>query len=231
MDMNRREFLKAVAVVAALPEAGGISPASTWTVNRKNMWGPDRTSEEALTRCNRILVADPNNVLALVHRGSVPEIYTDKAQAWGDLTRATALEPGNPCIYYLRRVCFDKVDDLRHASVLLETGNPSGKAICSSAPDYYKWDGTEESELFYLAQRELGFTLGQYRRFPESVAAYKKAASFEVISQENLEAWAESSFLVETYSRAFVEYDRLIVIEPKCEYIRRREECVRRMRP
>jgi hypothetical protein len=138
--MNRRSFLKTVAAAAVLPVAGS-SPATTWAVNRRNMWPHDPTSEETLLRCNRLLAVNENDTLALVHRGSIPVIYFDQMQAWADLSRAISLEPLNPCCWYIRGTCFDRADDLRHAISLFSKG---GDII-----------GSDDGELMFMAQREL----------------------------------------------------------------------------
>ncbi|MBI2806511.1 MAG: twin-arginine translocation signal domain-containing protein [Planctomycetes bacterium] len=226
MDITRRDFLKTVAAASFVPVVSGTSPASAWMVNRRNMWSPDRTSDEMLVRCDRLLAADPNNVLALVHRGQIPCIYIDPKLAWADLTKAISLEPVNPCCFYIRGVCFDNAQDLQNAISLLSMGGDvTGEAICSSSPDYYIWRGTEANELHYKSLRELGYAHQEHGRFHEAIATFKKAAQFEVISPENLETWANASFNVGSYCLAIVEYDRLIAIEPKAEFIRRRQEC------
>jgi hypothetical protein len=127
----------------------------------------------------------------------------------------------------MRGVCFDRADNLRHAvHILSMSGDVTGRAICSSSPDYYQWrHGTEAGEILYMAHRDLGYAEAEHCRFDEAVAAFEKAGRFEVISTENLEMWAESSFAVGTYTRALVEFDRLIAIQPRAEFIRRRDEC------
>lgn len=107
------------------------------------------------------------------------------------------------------------LSDLRHAiNLLLANGDLTGTAICSSIPDYYNWQGTEAAEMIYLSFRELGYAEEQAGQFSEAIAAYQKAAAFETISMADLETWAESSFSVGLAARAWVEFDRLIAIEP-----------------
>src|SRR5438270_721722 len=103
MSLTRRDFMKAVAVGAVLPAVGASSPASAWAVNRRNMWPHDLTSAETLSRCDKILAIYPNDVLAHVHRGSIP-LVIERQQAWTDLTRAISLESANPCVYYMRGI-------------------------------------------------------------------------------------------------------------------------------
>ena len=146
MAANRRDFLKAVAAAAVLPVSSG-TPATTWAVSRRNMWAPDRTSAETLARCNRLLGVDKNDTLALVHRGSIPVIYFDQIQAWADLSRAISLELANPCCWYIRGTCFDRASDLLHAISLLSK--------CETIAGMATWTGTDDAELFYMAQREL----------------------------------------------------------------------------
>src|SRR5688572_25157424 len=122
MGVNRRDFLKAVAASAVLPLASGTNPATIWAVSRATMWPHDLTSDETVNRCDRLLAANPDDVLTLVHRGSVPAIYLDPKQASTDLSRAISLEPQNPCVWYVRGVCFDRAEDLRHAIRLLSKG-------------------------------------------------------------------------------------------------------------
>lgn len=230
MNISRRDFVKAVAAAAVLPAVGSSSPASASAVNRRNMWSPDRTSDETLRRCNGILAADPNNVLALVHRGQVPVIYTDQEQAWKDLSRAIYIEPTNPCVHYIRGVCFDNSQDLQNAIALLSRiGDIDGKAICTGQPDIYHWTtGTDDGELFYMSHRELGFVLEQGGRYDEALAAFEVVASFQVISQADLERWTSPQ--VGRWCESVVGYKRLIEIEPRPEYFQRLEECERWMR-
>ncbi len=229
MDVSRRDFLKAVAVGAALPAVGASNTASTWTVNRTNMWPHDLTSAETMVRCDKILAIDGDNVLARVHRGSVPEIYTDKARAWADLSRAVFLENTNPAVYYMRGVCFDRADDLMHAILLLTAGGDiGGKAICSSTPDTYIWDG--DGELFYMAHRELGFVLEQEGRYDEALAAFEVVASYQIISQPDLERWTQGSPKVGRFAEGLLGYRTLIEMEPRAEYYRGLEECERWLR-
>lgn len=226
--MNRRSFLKTVAAAAVVPVAS-ISPA--FTVNRRNMWSPDATSEETLVRCNRILAANPDDVLALIHRGQVPAIYTDPKQAWADHSRAISLEPTNPCCWYIRGVCFDVITDLQHAIGLLSKGDEiCGKALCSEQPDLYCWTGTEDGELFFMANRELGSASEGQGHMNEALAAFEWAWSFQVITQADLERWSESDMQVGRWCEAVIGYRSLIEIEPKAEYRLRLEECLRWMR-
>ncbi len=139
MDLTRRDFVKTVAA-AVVPSLSEGSTATTWVVNRGNMWPPDADDMRTLARCNRLLAVNENDALSLVHRGSIP-ILVERQQAWADLTRAIRLEPANPCVWYIRGTCFNRVDDLRHAASLL---SKRGDII-----------GTDDSELFNMAQREL----------------------------------------------------------------------------
>lgn len=231
MDITRRDFMKAVAVGAVLPVAGESRRALAWTVNRRNMWSPDRTSAETLARCDKIIAADPNDVLALVHRGQISAIYYDSKLAWNDLTKAVSLEGANPAVRYIRGTCGDVVGDLQQAIGLLTmSSNIDGMAMCSSQPDLYEWRGTDTGDLLYMSHRELGFVLEEQGQFADSIATYRKASAFEAISQDDLKTWAESSFDVGIFCRAIVEYDRLIAIEPRDEFVRQREECWARIR-
>lgn len=230
MDISRREFLKAVVVGAALPGVGASNPASAWTVNRRNMWPHDLTSAKTLTRCDKILAIDSDNVLARVHRGSVPEIYTDKTRAWDDLSRAVTLEQGNPCVHYVRGVAFDNAPDLQDAISLLSMGGVTGKAICSSTPDIYSWDGDDRSELYFLAHRELGSVFESAGRYDEALAAFEVVASYQIISQPHLERWTQGSPKVGRFAEGLLGYRTLIEMEPKADYIKGLEECERWMR-
>jgi hypothetical protein len=129
MRINRRDFVKSIAVV---PLVGTNSPVPTWAVTRGTMWSPDRTAAETLSRCNRHLAANPDDVLALAHRGQVSSIYYEPTLGWADLSRAISLEP-SPCCFYLRGVCFDVVADLRHAVWLLSQMD-DGPARRSAVP-------------------------------------------------------------------------------------------------
>lgn len=229
MKLNRRQFVKAVIATTFLP-AAEVSSSPAFTVDRSNMWTPDTTSEETISRCNKILAVDPNNVLALIHRGQIPAIYTDSKQAWTDLTRAIALEPTNPCCRYIRGVCFDNAEDLQHAASLLsKNGDIGGKAICTSQPDIYEWRGSDDSELLYMAYRELG-SVQEESRIDEALVAFERAASFQVISQTDLERWTESDTQVGRICEAVANYRRLIAIQPKASYHRSLEECLRWVR-
>lgn len=225
MDVTRRDFLRSVAAAAFVPMSASRSPA--FAVNRKNMWSPERTSDETLARCNRLLANNPDDVLALVHRGQTCSIYFDSKLAWVDLTKAISLEGANPAVRYIRGTCCDVAEDLRQGiHFLTANGDIDGRAICTSQPDIYKWQGTDDGELLFMSYRELGFVLEEQGTFADSIAAYHRAYAFEVISPHDLKTWAESSFDVGIFCRAVVEYDRLIAIEPRDEFVRRREECL-----
>lgn len=84
MNMTRRDFVKAVAAAAVVPSMSKGSPATTWAVNRGNMWPPDADDMRTLARCNRLLAVNENDALSLVHRGTIP-ILVERRQAWADL--------------------------------------------------------------------------------------------------------------------------------------------------
>lgn len=222
--MNRRDFLKTVAATAVLPVVGD-SPATTWAVDRGNMWAPDATSEETLARCDRLLAADDNCILALCHRGQVSSFVRAKALAEADLMRAIGLE-ASPALFYIRGVTLDRTEDLRHAINLLTAGGDiGGTAICTSQPDIYKWTGTDDGELLYLSYRELGSAEEGQGHVDEALVAFERAASFRVISQPDLERWCEGCTKVGRWCEAVVSYKRLIGMQAKPEYFKRLEEC------
>lgn len=229
MDVTWREFLKAVVAAAVVLMVRGTSPA--FTVNRRNMWPHEVTSAETLARCDRILAANPSDVLALCHRGQVSPFVRAGELAEADLTRAVRLEPDNPALYYVRGVTLNRAADLHYAIGLLMAGGDIGsKAFCTSEPDIYHWTGTDDAELFYMAHRELGSVLEEEGLVDEALAAFECAVSFQVISQADLEKWCESDMQVGRWCEAVIGYRRLIEIEPKAEYHRRLGECDRWMR-
>lgn len=231
MKMTRRDFVKAVASAVLVPVAGGTGPATTWAVNRRNMWSPDCTSDGTLNRCNRLLVSNPDDVLALIHRGQVPSVYTDAKQAWADLSRAIELEFANPCCWYIRGVCFHVAADLKYAILLLsKSGDIDGKATCTSVPDLYHFHGTDDGELLYLSYRELGSVLEGQGRIEEALAAFERAASFRVIAQADLQRWCEADMQAGRLCEAVIGYRMLIGIENKAEYRHRLQEAERWMR-
>jgi hypothetical protein len=146
VKMTRRDFVKMVAATAVVPSVSEGDPATTWVVNRSNMWPPDADDMKTLARCNRFLAVDENDTLALVHRGSIP-LLIERQQAWADLSRAISLEPANPCCWYVRGTCFELASDLREAISLL---SKSGLANLTS---------TDDAELYFMAHRELGSVL------------------------------------------------------------------------
>lgn len=224
MDLSRRQFMKALAAV--LPAVGNNSPART--VTRRNMWPNDLTSHETLARCDRLLAANLSDVLALCHRGQVSPFVRAEALAEADLTRAVRLEPDNPALYYVRGVTLNRAADLYHAIGLLKAGGDiSGKAICTSEPDIYEWHGTDNGELLYMAHRELGSVLEDDGRIDEALVAFEVVASFQVISQADLEKWCESDMQVGRWCEAYIDFRRLIVKDDKAEYRQRLEGCVR----
>lgn len=150
MKMTRRDFVKMVAATAVVPSLSEGSPATTWVVNRSNMWPPDADDMRTLARCNRLLASNENHTLALVHRGTIP-ILVERHQAWADLAKAVSLEPANPCVWYVRGTCFDRACDLRHAISLL---SKSGMSECVA-----NWTSTDHAELCFMAHRELGSVL------------------------------------------------------------------------
>jgi hypothetical protein len=221
--MTRRDFVKAVALTAVMPVAD-TSPALAWAVSRASMWAPDADSTITLARCNRLLATNPDDVLSLVHRGQLPSIYLDPKQAWTDLTRAITLEP-SPCCFYLRGTCFNVVADLRHAvSLLSMSGDIDGRAICTSQPDIYKWHGSDDGELYYMAQRELGSILEEKGRIGAALVAFERAASFRVIAQADLERWCEADIQVGRVCEAVIGYRSLTEVENRAEYRRRLQE-------
>lgn len=150
MNLTRREFMAVVAAAAAVPSLSEGNPATTWVVNRSNMWPPDADDMRTLARCNRLLAANENDILALVHRGTIP-LLIERKQAWADLTKAVSLEPGNPCVWYVRGTCFDRASDLRQAiSLLSKIGRSDGVA---------NWTSTDDAEIYFMAHRELGSVL------------------------------------------------------------------------
>jgi len=230
VDLTRRQFMKAVAAAAVLPAAG--SKVTAFTVTRSNMWAYDRTSEETLARCDRILAANPNDVLARCHRGQVSPFVKAEALGEADLTRAIWLEPDNPALYYVRGVTLNRALDLQYAiGLLLKGGDIEGKALCTSQPDIQVWDGDDRSELFYMAHRELGSILEQEGRCDEAIAAFEVVASFQVITQADLERWTESSIQVGRWCESVVGIRRLIEMQPRPAYFKRLEECESWTRP
>lgn len=227
MDLTRREFVKAVAA-AVVPVASGSSPA--FTVHRSNMWAPDADSTRTLTRCDRVLMKNPDDVLALCHRGQVSPFLRPKALAEVDLNRAVSLEP-SPAMCYIRGVVLERADNLEHAILLLTRYTDiGGKAICTSQPDIYHWHGSDDGELLYLSFRELGSVLEGQGRIEEAPAAFERAASFRVISQADLERWCEADMQVGRLCEAVIGYTKLVEIEDKAEYRQRLVECQRCLR-
>lgn len=150
MNMTRRDFVKMVAAAAVVPSLSEGDPATTWVVNRSNMWPPDADDMRTLARCNRLLAFNENHTLALVHRGTIP-ILVERQQAWADLSKAVNLEPANPCVWYIRGTCFERVNDLRHAISLLSK--------CRTIDGVATWASTDDAELHFMAHRELGSVL------------------------------------------------------------------------
>jgi tetratricopeptide (TPR) repeat protein len=228
--MTRRRFMQAVAAAALLPAAGSSSPA--FTVTRRNMWPHDPTSAETLARCDRLLAVDADNVLTLCYRGQVSPFVRAGELAEADLTRAVRLEPDNPALYYVRGVTLNRAPDLQYAIGLLSKGGDiGGKALCTSQPDIQVWDGDDRSELFYMAHRELGSILEQEGRCDEAIAAFEVVASFQVITQANLERWTESSIQVGRWCESVVGIRRLIEMQPRPTYFKRLEGCESWTRP
>lgn len=229
MNRTRRQFLKVVAAAAILPAAG--SSGRAFTVNQRNMWPHELTSAETLARCDRVLAANPHDVLCLCHRGQVSPFVRVETLAEADLTRVICLEPDNPALYYVRGVTLNRAADLMHAIGLLKAGGDiGGTAFCTSEPDIYRWRGADDGQLFYKAHRELGSILEEAGRFDEALAAFQRAASFRVISQADLERWSESDMQVGRLAEAYIGYKTLSEIEPKVEYRQCLEECKRWLR-
>jgi tetratricopeptide (TPR) repeat protein len=227
--ITRRQFMQAVAAAAVLSGSGTSHTA--WAVNRANMWPHDSSSADTLARCNRLLATDPDDVLALCHRGQVSAFVRAEALGEADLSKAICLEPNNPALYYIRGVTLNRAADLRYAIGLLSVGGDStGKAICGSTPDYYCWHGNDQNELLFIAYLAIGSVLEEEGRKAEALIAFERAASFRVISQADLERWCESDMQVGRWCEAVIGYRRLIEIEPKAEYRRRLDECRRRLR-
>jgi len=195
------------------------------------MWPHDPTSAETQARCDRILAANPSDVLALVHRGQVSPLLRAEALAEADLNRAIDLEPRNPALYYIRGVTLNRASDLEEAiGLLLKGGEIGGKAICTSEPDIVRWEGSDDAELLYMAFRGLGGVLEEQGRIDEALVAFERAASFQVIAQADLERWTESEMQVGRLSEAVVGWQKLIQVEARANYHRRLEECLRWLR-
>ncbi len=225
MNLTRRDFVKAIAAAAVVPSLSEGSTASIWTVNRGNMWAFDGDDTKTLARCDRTLAANPDDVLALCHRGQVSCFVRSKTLAEVDLNRAVSLE-ASPAMHYIRGVILESATDLDQAITLLTAGGDiDGKAVCTNQPDIYKWHGTDQGELLYMAQRELGGVLEEAGCIDEALVAFERAASFRVIFLADLERWTESSTQVGRWCEAVIGYRRLIEIQPRPDYFKRREEC------
>jgi tetratricopeptide (TPR) repeat protein len=154
-----------------------------------------------------------------------------KALAEADLTNAVRLEPDNPALYYVRGTCFNVVADLRHAINLLSmSSDVDDMAICTSQPDIYKWHGSDDGELFYLAQRELGSVLEGQGRTDKALVAFERAAAFRVIAQADLERCCEADMQVGRLCEAVIGYRSLTEFEDRAEYRHRLDECERWLR-
>lgn len=229
MEINRRDFFKTVAAAVVLPVVGG-NPAPNWAVDRRNMWAHDLTSEETLVRCDRILATNPDDVLALCHRGQVSPFVRAKHHADADLTRAISLET-SPALLYIRGVTFDRSSDLQHAiNMLTAVGEISGKALCTSIPDIYDWSGNGNGELLYLTYRELGSVLEDQGQHDKALGAFNVVASFQSISQADLERWTISDMQMGRLCEGVVGCRRLIQMDQKADYFEWLDECQRWLR-
>ncbi|MFT4080642.1 tetratricopeptide repeat protein [Rhodomicrobium sp.] len=158
----------AFAFAGTVAHAGGASVACENALRKAAL-------TDAVTLCSQAVDVNPADARALTYRGAAFLALAQFDRAYEDLTRAAALDGGNPLTFYNLGVYFDKTRSPEKAveaystAIRLSPGNPVG--LYNRAKAYERLCKTAEAMRDYQKIREIAPGMASARTIPTSIEA------------------------------------------------------------